>query len=219
MATLKMLKSIPYLPKMTVFGYTREREKELILPRIPVMLNNIILIFYFHGEYWEKFGYDLGISEDKTSIQRMTPPIGTTFCNNTAYGKLWIPSTSNQIITWIFKIESFGFQYNYINEIIDGKFYIGIVSKDNRLNEDFANKEDKPYQYFEIRPNSTFLKDGEFMMTMKLKEQTLEIGDDILSIKTGHEIRYKLALCVTGNGGQIRLINVHHDQKLNINQI
>lgn len=219
MATLDMLRSIPYYPRMTVFGYSREKERQLTLPNIPVMMNYIILIYYFHGECWDKFGYDLGISDDKTSIQRMTPPIGTTFCNNTAYGKTWISSTSNKMISWIFKIASFGYQFNYCNEIIDGKFYIGIVSRDTRLNEDFANKEDKPYQYFEIRPNSAILKDRKFMMTMDLKNKTLKIGtgeiDKVLPIKTGANIRYKLAACITGKGGQIILINVHHDHKVN----
>ena len=145
MSTLKELKSIPNKPKYTTFGYIHEMEKQLALSNVPAMINYLCLGYYFHGEFFEKAGDDLQICNDKMSIERITPAIFGDEWMNTGYGKLKVSADSKYVITWKFVIESFG----------DGgqDVFIGIVSKDNRLNEDFASYGDDPYTYFQIHFN------------------------------------------------------------------
>ena len=71
MATLKALKSIPLKWKDIAFSHTKEAEKELLgsISCISMIVSYLILGYYFHGEYFEKAGYDLSISDyDKMSV-------------------------------------------------------------------------------------------------------------------------------------------------------
>ena len=88
--------------KYTVFGYIRGFEKKLSLQNIPTLINYLCLQFYFHGEYFEKIGDDLEISNDKMMVKSKPDKCG----DNEAFGKTWIKSMSNCVATWTFKLNA-----------------------------------------------------------------------------------------------------------------
>ena len=59
MTTLKQLKFVNKQYKYTVFGYIREKENELLLHNIPSIISYLSLTYYFHGEYFDKYGKHL----------------------------------------------------------------------------------------------------------------------------------------------------------------
>ena len=97
---------MPNNPKHAVFCYLHSMEKELFLVNVPTIISYLILGYLFHGEYFEKAGDDLEISNDKMSVTRITKPspVFTAFMN-TAYGKTWIPGNLNQTVRWRFKLD------------------------------------------------------------------------------------------------------------------
>ena len=98
MAQFKKLKAIPSAPKFTVFGYGRSIEKHSTILNIPVMIHYLILGYYYHGEYFEKSGKELIISEGKMSVQRSEVSEWSRYKRN-AYCKTWIKSNIKQIVT------------------------------------------------------------------------------------------------------------------------
>ena len=92
--------------KYTVFGYIRNIEsKRTFTCDIPMMIIYICLTYYFHGEYWYKYGHDLVISKDKTSI---TKAFNANNKDNRAFGKNWIDMKHPQIVKWRFKFNQIG---------------------------------------------------------------------------------------------------------------
>ena len=121
-ACFKQLKSIKKDTRFTVFGYVRQNENKLSLYcNIPSMISYLCLSYYYHGEYFEKAGHDIQISNDKMTVTKVTQE-----CNwdNAAYGKTWIDSSIDQIVKWKFKINT-----------LERSIYICLVSKDNCLIE------------------------------------------------------------------------------------
>ena len=143
------LRSIPSRPKYATFGYIHILERDLKIANIPTMICYLILEFLYNREYFEKAGEDLQISRDKMSITKDTWNISNREENmNTAYTKSWIEGGLKQIIRWSFIIEDYG----YLKSLSDvSHIYIGIVSKDNRSNDTFLRKADKPWEVFYIR--------------------------------------------------------------------
>ena len=130
-ACLKQVKSIKKETQFTVFGYVRQNENKMALfCNIPSMICYLCLSYYYHGEYFEKAGDDLQISNDKMTITKVSNKVNWL---NTAYGKTWIDSNIDQIAEWKFKMNKLE---NYI--------CICLVSKDNRLNEDCSIGDDAP---------------------------------------------------------------------------
>ena len=153
------------------------------------------------------------------SVKRITEPKVNNRYNNTAYCKTWIESNSNKLIRWTLKIDSFGTRKSVNRQVrTDGSIYIGVVSKDNRLNEDYANDDDKPYQYFRIRPYMMLVPgdqsgDKQLMIELDMKQKKVFrciIGRESRTeymVITGDKIDYKLAVSFTGNDGKISLID------------
>ena len=127
----KQSKSIKKDTRFTVFGYVRQNENKLSLYcNIPSMISYLCLSYYHHGEYFEKAGDDIQISNDKMTATKVTQEYNW---DNTAYGKTWIDSSVDQIVEWKFKIN-----------ILEKSIYICLVSKDNRLNRDCNTRDDTP---------------------------------------------------------------------------
>lgn len=143
-ASLKILKNLDNSDKSLVFGYVRKVEKELQMISIPALIFYKILGYFYLHEYFAKGGDDLEISDDKLTVSAAHHWSGWGF--NNAYGNLWFKSTGNEIATWKFRIDSPGIS----------PVGFGIVSKDDRLNEDAANALDKPL-YF-VSPNGNVIK-------------------------------------------------------------
>ena len=140
---------MPNKPKHATFGYIRKMERKLSLSNVPVMINYLCLGFYFHGEYFEKCGHDLKIINDKMSVRRMNTKYGGEEYMNTAYGKEWVQLNLGCIFTWNFRIDCFGPEYTSNTT----RMYLGIISRDDRLNNNFRQEEDRPYFYFNIVKN------------------------------------------------------------------
>ena len=203
MATLKALKLLPNNTKYTTFGYVRRMEKESFPLNIPAMITYLILKYYFHGEYFEKAGDDLEISDDKMSVTRITSPGSFNRFMNTAYGKTWINGNSDQIIRWRFKIESYGEPISTI--------FVGIVSNDHRLNEDFANYEDKQWRYFGITKLLP-MKQYNFIFDTLDWELRIETDDHVVVREDSapfpkDNTRYKLALSMTSKTARFTTID------------
>ena len=221
MTTLKALKSIPNNPKYTVFGYIQRMEKELCVVSLPTIISYLILGYYFHGEYFEKAGDDLKISNDKMSVIRINKPspIFTAFMN-TAYGKSWIPGNLNKIIQWRFKIESYGDANRTQSTVYVNKISIGIVSKDHRLNQDFGNMSDKPWKYFFIYGRRWDFRNGLLVTMIEYDlvfdtinwRLSIEKGDGVIVYKDLNsfprdDTRYKLAISMTSKDAKLTLID------------
>ena len=123
----KQLKSIEQETQLTVFGYIRQNQNKLSLfCNVPDGISYLCLsYYYFHGEYFEKAGNDIQISNDEMTVAKV---VDHTDWNNTSYGKRWIDSAIPQIIEWKFKI-------NKISDLDDSICFC-LVSCDSRINAD-----------------------------------------------------------------------------------
>ena len=54
MASLRELTKVNNKHKSILFGYVREKEKELSLANVPAMIFHFCLLHYSHSEYFEK---------------------------------------------------------------------------------------------------------------------------------------------------------------------
>ena len=206
---MKTHKLIPDKFKHIAFGYTRQSEKEYDIPNLPKVVIYLVLGYFFHGEYFEKCGDDLQISDDKMTVKRTTLPRRLRRFWNTAYGKLWIPLDSNKVTKWTFKIESYG------NEIEgDGAIRVGIVSKDNSLNQNFIGLgRVKLYEFGKsIRLNS-------FCLKLDPSNKSISVDKSIYAYREfgyvhAHELfakedgmKFKLAISMSGFDAKITLID------------
>ena len=134
---LKQLPKVNKRYKFAVFGYVRRIQKESSL-NIPVLIHYLCLNFYFHGEYFDKCGDKMAISNGLMTLTKISPH---SDWDNTCYGKTWIKSNIKQIAQWIFKIDT---MIKPINDEMD-QIFIYFLSKDNKTNKDCGVGEDNPY--------------------------------------------------------------------------
>ncbi len=128
---LKKIKSIDNGNKFTVFGYIREMEQELHLySNIPAMISHLCLLYYFIDEYFDKCCDQITISDNGKTI---TKHDCDNSWKNSSYGNVWIESKTKQIVKWTIKFNGCGIST-----------YFGLVSTDNRLNENFSSEDDSP---------------------------------------------------------------------------
>ena len=117
-------------------------------------------------------------------------------------------------------MDSFG-TYNDIWQTI---MWIGIVSKDHRLNQDFGNKNDAPYCCRGIKQAALKLSAGIFCrpdtlyLVPNIEYELLLVGTTALFQTNGRQIceynthltidtRYKLALCIAVKDAKFTLID------------
>ena len=224
---LKRVKSIKQDTKFTVSGYIRQNEKKLSLfCNVPDMISYLCLLYYFHGEYFEKTGDDIRISKNK---MRVTKIVNNNNFRNTSYGKTWIESTVQQMVQWKFKIDKIVYPV--------GDIYICLVSTDNRLNQDCNDKNrDKPN--FAIgSPGWVIVNGDEYEIKCYVGANLVKYGEnDIISmildtkhrqlcfkrndgnkitlvkcIKIDSDIKYKMAVSLRSKGDSISLIDFQRD--------
>ena len=229
---LKQLKSIKQDTKLTVFGYVRQNENNLSLfCNVPSMISYLCLSYYFHGEYFEKGGDDIQISDDKMTITKKTSTQKNW--NNTSYGKTWIDSSIPQIVEWKFKIHTMR-QANM-------SIFISLVSCDNRLNEDCneqVNKCDYPNYGFSAyrsitirqktgdianrivyRKNGIYLHEGDVLsMILDTKEKAIYAETEgkckvnlISNITINKDTKYKMAVSIRRPTYSLSLIDFKCD--------
>ena len=90
---------------------------------------------------------------------------------NATHGKTLIDGNLKHIIKWSFSIQLFD------NE---GRFYIRIVYKDNRMNEDFSNSKEHPQQYLDI--STSFHTDTQYEFVFDtIRGDKMVVNPDLLS--------------------------------------
>ena len=216
---LKQLKSIRPDIKFTVFGYVRQSENELSLfCNVPSMISYLCLSYYFHGDYFEKAGDDIQISNDKTTITKISEKYNWF---NTSYGKTWIESSIPQIVEWKFKI----------NKKESGcSICLCLVSCDNRLNFDCCLMFDAPNYGFrgdnrawihchgakakKYYHNFQFKEGYVVSMILDTKERCLYFKKNgkqkvlfVTNMKIGSTIKYKMAVSLREKRNSISLID------------
>ena len=178
-------------------------EKQLSISSVPVMIGYLILGYYFCGECFEEAGNDLKISNGM-SVTRIAEQTIENLFKNTAYGYLWIESKPHMLIKWKFKINLFGIGY-----YASAHIYIGIVNRDDRLNEDFGK--DEGAEYFKITPEELD-ENGYFRLKLDTKKKILstrngEYRNPKIKIKIDSDTRYKLAVSLCGEDAKITLVD------------
>ena len=137
---LKELKKINDTHKFTVFGYAKRVQKESSLT-IPLMINYLCLAYYFHGEYFEKCGNNLEISNGAVTLTKIGK---SRNWRDTAYGKIWIKSNMKQVASWKFRIDKIPDYDEFLADL-----YIYFVSHATRMNDDCAAFADRPFYGFD----------------------------------------------------------------------
>ena len=221
MTPFNKLKLLPKTVKYLVSGYIHQKQTQNASSKDPLLIIYLVLRYFFDGEYFEKAGNDLEISDDGMSIERITQPSASNSLSNTVYGSKWIESNSNKLVRWKFKIESIGKGYQYfdtqrqpetsVNRDEHGNIFIGIASKDDGLNQYWAHADNKPcYKY--MVPRFYYMTREpihEFVLELNTstgkfegKPSTDLYPDTVLK---GNDIRYKLAVCLTGKDAKLTL--------------
>lgn len=207
--SLKELKAIDEPTQFAVFGYIRQQEKELSLYiNITPEIIYLCLAYYYLGEHFDKTAACYELSEDKMTVISHNESYSWS---KTAYGKLWIDSKIEQIVTWKFKINKLVFKHG---------IYFCLVSRDDRTNEDCLDCMDHPNygisDNFRVINNENdeskvnkkhaldtkILKDNDILsMILDTKKQELsclnEDGEQLIVIENvtiGNAIRYKMAI-------------------------
>ena len=126
--------------KLLVFGYSRSVNNMMkICNNIPDLVCFIIILHCMNEEYFDKPGQNIEISDDKSSIRR----VSRHGYDNTTYCKQWISSISNMIVTWNFKVERY-----------TGTILLGIVANnDNHQNDEFTNHARHNAQVYALSDN------------------------------------------------------------------
>ena len=164
MIKLKQLKRIDTKHKFPVFGYIRRVQNESDI-NIPMMINYLCLVYFFHGEFFVKCGDNLQISDGDMTLTK----IGLNEdWKDTAYCKKWVQSNIKQLTTWKFKIDCIP-----SNDTEYGSIWIYFVSGDHAINNDcgFCWK-DRPFYGF----NNKGLTDFESL----LNPQNINCGERIM---------------------------------------
>ena len=191
---------------------------------VPKMLMYLCLAFYFHGECFNKCGYDLQISKDKMTIYKI---FNNNNHENRAFGKCWISAVCNKIAKWTFKI-------NHIGEFSSIK--IGLVTNDNNTNSDHGRKDTTDGYWLSIEGNRALpiagytinADDDSTDILAKSDEMTLiydarhnifkvEWVEDNLktnrkliindNIESAENMKYKIAVCLENKNDKLTLVN------------
>lgn len=191
--SLKVLNSISNRIKYPVYGYIRQQNKILSID-IPFYIQQIILLFYFHGEHFEKAGDDLSISDNKMTVTRNPNTFTYPECNN-AYTKNWIESIIPQTITWSFTMTCY----------LSTKVHFSLVSMDRCCNAQILRKSDQYCQkleevkiaggeQFEIKLNTS---NGNFYSSRNINLKK--------KVYVAKNINYKLAITLFDRNSAIEL--------------
>ena len=159
---MKYLKSIHNKTQFTVAGYIRQIQTALSLDNLPPLIMYLCLSYFYLGEYLEKAGDDLTISEDQMTVTKCK---NSKSWENNAYGKLWIDSDVDQIAKWKLRIDE-------INKMAGACIFLAIVSRDDQPNMNCSD-----YLRIQDKPNFGIGNDAEICIN---DDNTKESGEEIL---------------------------------------
>ena len=100
----KKLSTIDTKIKDSVFGYIRSMKSKLFLDNIAALICYICLNYYYHGEYFAKYGQQVKLSKNNMTITKIQKLDGIYCFDNTTYGNTWIDTSIPLIATWRLKM-------------------------------------------------------------------------------------------------------------------
>ena len=241
MSFIKQLKQIiDDNTKHSVFGYIRRIEKSNhFFCAIPVMIHYLCLQYYFYGEYFQKCGDDIIISDDHRSIEKKADAAENW--SNTSYGNMWFESSIDQTAEWIFKIDK-------MPPNVSNCFMLGFRTADHDVNahcfiEEELNESNQIY-YFADTPGDSihssaglyefqnlftewadidtafWQENDEFTVTLDTHKRVIQFKAirgsseriyEINFIKRSRDIKYKLVISLKYPQTKIRLIDFKYD--------
>lgn len=228
---IEILKYVDDATKSTISGYTRQTQKSCNLKQaIPSEIVQIILLFYYLAEHFDIHSKDVNVLGDyKDTIQKKggVKSGRGNWCNMT-FGAVSIPSMSNNIIVWTFKMLDNYYPNN--NGLI-----LGIInSKDANIestNCDDGYQTTKISSYLYVSSSSIYhkgknLKQGygeelghkgtTIKMTLNLKKGKLSYSKndrdfgEACEIEKGEDIEYKMVVGLYWQGAKFQLVNFEY---------
>ena len=169
-------------------------ESNNVSSHIPDLISFMIILFYMETDYFYKPGNDIKISQDGLTAVRMKQDSFST----TTYCKQWIPSTSNMIITWKFKVGTIKPMKNKIRAL-------GSMREISAYGD-----QDDGYctgNWFENGDEITFTLDLKSRETIFQRNNDINTIERWRDVKVGENVRYKLAICLFYQNVQITLID------------
>ena len=190
---IEILKYVNDSTKSTINGYAREARKTCDLKQeIPSEIIQIILLFYYLAEHFDIHSKDIRILGHHKDVIKKRKKGGSGW-NNMAFGAVPIPSMSNNIITWTFKMMENNTTYN--NGLV-----LGIVNCEdinNVSNEKWHYQSQQMISYFYISAKNIYCN-GEKIDTKYGEElgNAEAIIKMELNLKRGELIYYKNGKCL-----------------------
>ena len=225
MESLINAKSADSRSKRIIHGYIHRSEIQLKLPEIASLIINIILGFYYSGEFISKFlDKYFEVSQDKLTITNLRE---IEFEEHTIYLNQWIESMSKAIVRWTFKI-------NAMSNHNRTRIFFGFASKERPSEYDFTTDKCEFIPNYSISNYSSPWIDGRttninvpmqyemrkddlvsFTLDLVSKKWKCRIHGktdelEICDVKTSDNIRYKFVLQIACVGDSITLVNYDH---------
>eukprot|EP01084_Bolivina_argentea_P218600 370912_1 len=215
---------------LTVNGYIRTTQK--ILPNssfynITLLIQRIIIKYYWIGEYFEKCADNMKITgqNNETLIKERKQSY-----YNTAYGFNWIPSNSNSIIKWTLKVinsgaenSNTGVMIGLVANEVDMKYYRSIWRNPTADPTYFwcwsyIYHNGKPLQvkygghddcsaYFGHTGSEVIMELNLFRKELIFYVDGKSYGVAAQNIKKDESIKYKLAICLYWPQTKIQITN------------
>ena len=202
--SFKQLKNIGKRTKYTVYGWIRNKEKEL--PNIPCMVTSICILYFRKDEIFEIVAQGFKLSDNKKCIKRDYSERGwvALWCGHPInFGSIIISSNNPVIYEWILRIANPEKQENGIE--------VGITSKpigDNIYS--FCNwGEIKAQKY----GNKDAVNNGEIMIHLDLKKGKIKFsingidqGVAYSNIEQSDTINYRLFAGMFRDGSTVEIV-------------
>ena len=98
MSTLfQKLNSVESRIKDSVFGYIRSTASQLFIHNIPALISYIALNYYYHNEYFAKYGQQVKVTNNNMTLTKIKNLSDKQKFENTTYGNTWIDTAIPQI--------------------------------------------------------------------------------------------------------------------------
>ena len=206
--------------RQIVFGFIHEAELQLKLSEIAALIINMILGFYYHGEYFASFLEDhFEVSPDRLTLTNIKE---IDLGNHTSYFNQWIESTSKSIVKWTLKIN----KAEKTNLKFDSAFYFGLATKESDPSKDFATSKTLNYCIDDLgwkyksymgdgRAVSFAFNEGDlviFTLDLASKQWLGKVGVDgtdieLFDVEVSDDIKYKLAMQMSKVGDSVTLVS------------
>ena len=199
----KKLNTIDTRIKDSVFGYVRSMESKLCLDNIPALISYITLNYYYHNEYFAKFGKQVKLSNNNMTVTKFEQLKKRQYFSNTTYGNIWIDSNIPQIATWTLKMPN-------------ATFGVGMRSKDDNvdlwqgckpyyvldLEDSCEHDDDDNESKFQDWDDLDYLIGAEISVILDTMNRTIvfkvkkssSIVAEYSKIQIGEKIKYKLGI-------------------------